>query len=104
MITLNLQFFGGRGSAGGKKMDSTYSEQTFKRTNSAFGKTTYESELFKISSYTRNTPGTSWKTSGYSLMIKGTFGPEAKFDTLREAKEFVNSDKGKTWYEEKRKK
>ena len=86
--------------------NAEFGPQTFKLAHSAYGKTTYESELFKIYKYSTNTPGTSWKSSGYELdMKKHRNWPyqRKKFDTLKEAKEYLNTDSAQKWYKENKK-
>lgn len=91
---------GGRG-AGANTNSSTFPKQQFKLTKSRFGDTEYESDLFRISKYSSNTPGTSWKSSGYTLEIKGQYngrGVARDFGTLREAKAWLETDNAQEWY------
>ena len=87
----------------GNTVKTTIGPQTFKLTHSAFGNTEYESELFKITKYTHNSAGTSWKETGYRLTAKGfaaVRGNSTTFNTLKEAKEYANSSKANEWYNE----
>ena len=75
-----------------------YSEQKFKRTSG--GKdAVYESELFKLRHYTHHTK--VYKSSGYRLSIKGQLrNDDPRFDTIKGATAWVNSEKGEAWYNE----
>ncbi len=89
------------GSVGKSPSENSYDTQTFKLTRSAFGVTKYESELFTITKYNRNPKGTSWTESGYAIRMKDKSTKEPYHaSTLKEAKEFINSDAGKEWYKE----
>lgn len=93
---------GGRGSAATRNTDSkVFPQQQFKLTKSRFGKTEYESELFRIFKYSQNASGTSWKSSGYILEIKGQWNGRdvaQNFSTLKEAKSWLETNEAQEWY------
>lgn len=97
---------GGRGSASSRGSNKAgFATQTLKLTQSRFGNTTYESELFKLSKYSHNSAGSNYKESGYRLSIKGQYTRnEVKFDTLKQAKSWINTQDAQKWYRENKKK
>lgn len=78
--------------------DSSFAPQKFKLVHSAYGNKTYESDLFEIKSYSHDTPHTSWKESGYDLQFKKRPSTRERFDTLREAKAWLETEEAQDWY------
>lgn len=85
-------------------------EQKFKLIYNKYGNKKYESDLFIINSYDRNSPNTSWKESGYELNVKPELRKKGleyrkgeRFSTLKELKTWLKTDDAFKWYSERKK-